>query len=100
MYDLHNLGWHSFQQLCLTIARDILGQSVESFLDANDGGRDGAVRRLLESNGPREHQRSLCHPVQVHEAELITSFAPLIFQTNSPRLHDWCVRVAATVMCS
>ena len=42
MYDLHNLGWHSFQQLCLTIARDILGQSVESFLDSNDGGRDGA----------------------------------------------------------
>ena len=40
--DLHNLGWHSFQQLCLTIARDILGQSVESFLDSNDGGRDGA----------------------------------------------------------
>ena len=42
MYDLHNLGWHSFQQLCLAIARDILGQSVESFLDSNDGGRDGA----------------------------------------------------------
>jgi hypothetical protein len=42
MYDLHNLGWNSFQQLCLTIAREILGQTVESFLDSNDGGRDGA----------------------------------------------------------
>lgn len=42
MYDLHNLGWHSFQQLCLTIAREILGQTVESFLDSTDGGRDGA----------------------------------------------------------
>lgn len=42
MYELHNLGWHSFQQLCLTIAREVLGQSVESFLDSNDGGRDGA----------------------------------------------------------
>lgn len=42
MYDLHRLGWHSFQQLCLTITRDILGQTVESFLDTNDGGRDGA----------------------------------------------------------
>src|SRR4051812_10313481 len=42
MYDLHNLGWNSFQQLCLTITREILGQTVESFLDSNDGGRDGA----------------------------------------------------------
>ncbi len=42
MYDLHNLGWNSFQQLCLTITREILGQTVESFLDSSDGGRDGA----------------------------------------------------------
>ncbi len=42
MYDLHSLGWHSFQQLCLTITREILGQTVECFLDTADGGRDGA----------------------------------------------------------
>jgi hypothetical protein len=42
MYDLHNLGWHSFQQLCLTITREILGQTVESFLDSADAGKDGA----------------------------------------------------------
>lgn len=42
MFDLHNLGWSSFQQLCLTITREILGQAVESFLDSKDGGRDGA----------------------------------------------------------
>lgn len=42
MYDLHNLGWHSFQQLCLTITREILGQTVESFLDSSDAGKDGA----------------------------------------------------------
>ncbi|MCP5348594.1 MAG: hypothetical protein H7A04_17215 [Pseudomonadales bacterium] len=42
MYNLHHLGWHSFQQLCLTIAREILGQTVQSFLDTNDAGRDGA----------------------------------------------------------
>ena len=42
MYDLHRLGWNSFQQLCLTIAREALGQTVQSFLDSNDGGRDGA----------------------------------------------------------
>ena len=42
MYDLCSLGWNSFQQLCHTITREILGQTVESFLDSHDGGRDGA----------------------------------------------------------
>lgn len=42
MYDLQLLGWNSFQQLCLTIAREVLGQTVQSFLDSNDAGRDGA----------------------------------------------------------
>ena len=42
MYDLYNLGWHSFQQLCSTITREILGQTVESFLDSSDAGKDGA----------------------------------------------------------
>src|SRR5262249_7685 len=42
MYDLHKLGWNSFQHLCLTITSEILGQTVESFLDSADGGRDGA----------------------------------------------------------
>ncbi len=42
MYDLHDLGWSAFQQLCLTITSEVLGQTVESFLDSGDGGRDGA----------------------------------------------------------
>jgi energy-coupling factor transporter ATP-binding protein EcfA2 len=42
MYELHSLGWVSFQRLCLTITREVLGQTVESFLDSNDAGRDGA----------------------------------------------------------
>jgi hypothetical protein len=42
MYDLHCLGWHDFQQLCLTITREILGQTVESYLDSSDAGKDGA----------------------------------------------------------
>ncbi|MFW5333252.1 hypothetical protein [Hydrogenophaga sp. ZJX-1] len=28
MYDLHGLGWNSFKQLCLTIAREVLGLSA------------------------------------------------------------------------
>ncbi|MTV16317.1 MULTISPECIES: restriction endonuclease [Bradyrhizobium] len=41
-YDLCSLGWHGFQQLCLTITREIFGQTVESFLDSSDAGKDGA----------------------------------------------------------
>src|SRR6185436_5357901 len=51
MYDLHNLGWSSFQQLCLTITREILGQTVESFLDSGDGGRDGAFAGAWKPSG-------------------------------------------------
>src|ERR1700754_3788262 len=51
-YDLHLLGWHSFQQLCLTISREILGQTVAQFLDTNDAGKDGAFSgRWEQQNG-------------------------------------------------
>lgn len=54
MYDLHNLGWNSFQQLCLTITREILGQTVESFLDSGDGGRDGAFTGKWRATGQED----------------------------------------------
>ncbi|MBU2462622.1 MAG: restriction endonuclease, partial [Candidatus Edwardsbacteria bacterium] len=41
-YELHTLGWKAFQDLCATIMRDVLGQTVENFLPSGDGGRDGA----------------------------------------------------------
>ena len=42
LYHLHSLGWKGFQDLCATITREILGQTVQVFFDSNDGGRDGA----------------------------------------------------------
>lgn len=54
MYALHSLGWSSFQQLCLTITREILGQTVEAFLDSKDGGRDGAFAGTWKTAG-QEH---------------------------------------------
>jgi hypothetical protein len=54
MYDLHNLGWSSFQQLCLSITREILGQTVESFLDSGDGGRDGAFSGVWKPSGQED----------------------------------------------
>lgn len=43
-YDLHLLGWHSFQQLCMAVASTEMGQTVETFLEGNDGGRDGGFK--------------------------------------------------------
>ena len=54
MSDLHNLGWNSFQQLCLTITREILGQTVEAFLDSGDGGRDGAFTGNWRARGQED----------------------------------------------
>lgn len=39
-YELHTLGWKAFQQLCSTVLSSILGQTVQSFSEVNDGGRD------------------------------------------------------------
>lgn len=42
MYNLQHLGWYGFQELCNSIAREILGQTAMSYLPSNDGGRDGS----------------------------------------------------------
>ncbi|WP_213290536.1 hypothetical protein [Bradyrhizobium sp. sGM-13] len=41
-YELHSLGWKAFQQLCVAVASEIWGQTVQGFYDTHDGGRDGA----------------------------------------------------------
>jgi hypothetical protein len=45
-FALHSLGWKAFQQLCATITGDIWGQTIQSFFDGNDGGRDGAFHGM------------------------------------------------------
>ncbi|MGL4766952.1 MAG: hypothetical protein ACRCV6_02530 [Formosimonas sp.] len=41
-YQLHTIGWKSFQDLCLTIIGEIRKQSIQAFNPVHDGGRDGA----------------------------------------------------------
>ena len=43
-YALHSLGWKAFQDLCATITGEVLGQTIQLFLDSYDGGRDGAFQ--------------------------------------------------------
>ena len=58
MYDLHKLGWHSFQQLCHTIGGKVLGQTLESLADSNDGGRDGAFKGTWNPDGREDLEGS------------------------------------------
>lgn len=58
MYGLHSLGWKGFQDLCQTVISEILGQTVEGFLDSHDGGRDGAFTGKWSSLG----EEDLCGP--------------------------------------
>ena len=48
-FELHTLGWKAFQDLCITVATEVFGQTVESFLASHDGGRDGAFRGVWKS---------------------------------------------------
>ncbi|MEU6578288.1 ATP-binding protein [Streptomyces sp. NPDC046805] len=41
-FALHTLGWRAFQDLCSAVLREVWAQSVHTFADSNDGGRDGA----------------------------------------------------------
>jgi hypothetical protein len=41
-YELHSLGWKAFQQLCVSVAAEVWGQTVQGFFDSHDGGRDRA----------------------------------------------------------
>lgn len=49
-YELHSLGWKAFQQLCVTVAAEVWGQTVQGFFDTHDGGRDGAFYGTWESS--------------------------------------------------
>lgn len=49
-YELHTLGWKAFQNLCVTITGEVWGQTVQSFFDSHDGGRDGAFNGVWKSN--------------------------------------------------
>ena len=50
-YELHTLGWKAFQDLCITIVGEVLGQTVESFSPSMDAGRDGAFRGQWQGTG-------------------------------------------------
>lgn len=40
-YNLHQLGWKNFENLCGLIMQNVLGPTYTPFADGRDGGRDG-----------------------------------------------------------
>src|SRR5450759_474979 len=50
-FDLHKLGWKSFEDLVACIFRDLMGQTFQQFSDGPDGWRDGAFHGLWLPNG-------------------------------------------------
>lgn len=50
MYNLHQLGWFSFQQLAVAVAKEVFGQTISSFLPSKDGGRDGSFTGIWKKN--------------------------------------------------
>lgn len=55
-FDLHMLGWRDFQHLCLMVTREVLGQTVASFADTKDAGRDGAFFGTWSPSGLESYQ--------------------------------------------
>jgi energy-coupling factor transporter ATP-binding protein EcfA2 len=53
-YNLHTLGWASFQNLCSTILREILSQTYQVFADSADAGRHGAFHGRWQPQGGEE----------------------------------------------
>ena len=43
-FDLHVLGWKAFEDLVGCIFREVLGQTVQTFAEGPDGGRDAAFK--------------------------------------------------------
>jgi hypothetical protein len=51
MFNLHQLGWYNFQLLASSIAREVFGQTAETFRPSKDAGKDGTFVGIFETDG-------------------------------------------------
>jgi hypothetical protein len=54
-FELHTLGWRSFQDLCAAVLREVWDQSAQPFADTRDAGRDGAFYGSWQDNSAAPH---------------------------------------------
>lgn len=52
-FELHQLGWFSFEELCRTICREVWDAPVEAYSHGSDGGRDGSFTFRPTPGSPR-----------------------------------------------
>ncbi len=50
-FQLERLGWNAFEQLCGTVMREVLGQTVQQFAEGSDQGRDAAFHGRWQQSG-------------------------------------------------
>lgn len=89
-FDLHVLGWSEFQSLCLTIAREILGQTAAQYEDVNDEGCDGIFTGTWKTEGGETYQGEFVIQAK-HTTDPNTTLGPAVFEAeldNAERLAE------------
>lgn len=74
-FEIHRLGWFSFEELCRTICRDIFAQEVEAFSRGPDGGRDGAFTVTGESGNSEPAVLQCKHFSKVNHSFTMSDFS-------------------------
>jgi hypothetical protein len=91
-FDLHKLGWKSFEDLVACVLRETLGQTFQVFSDGVDGGRDGAFYGCWTSTGPADTMSgSFCVQCK-HTSKAETKMSLSIIENELPKVK----RLAAT----
>ena len=57
-FDLRQLGWKVFQDLCAAVTAEVLERPVQTFLPTRDGGRDGAFLGTWRPGGDAAEVKS------------------------------------------
>jgi hypothetical protein len=93
-FDLSSLGWKAFQDLCGSVLRQVLGQTVVGFSAGRDMGRDWAFQGRWLRHGAEPFDGQLVVQCKFHEggghlrAAEITSELPKIAMLYEKRLCD------------
>jgi hypothetical protein len=83
-FDLSSLGWKGFQDLCGTVLREVLGQTVTVFPANKDGGRDAAFSGRWEKTSSEAFEGEFV--VQCKFAAQKPRLSPKIINPELPKI--------------
>jgi len=85
-FDLHKLGWKSFEDLIACVLRETLGQTYQVFAEGVDGGRDGAFYGNWKPTGEAETMLgSFCVQCK-HTSKAATKLTLSIIEDELPKV--------------